>query len=135
MTSHRERVAAPTPSPAIAVGNMALVIRTGLPTVRAMYSGQIDPTEAQREILRALGCEQLPELEIADGERTVECYINDLGPGGVVGYIRRLVYSDLGLPPPLERPPAAVGADMVRDALRTFRDARALAAQPARRAG
>jgi len=117
-------------SPAIAVGNMALVARSGLPTMQAMYSGQIDPTEAQREALRALGCERPPELEIVDGERTVECYINDFGPGGVAGYIRGLVYSELGLPPPLERPPAAVGADTVRDALRSFRDDRALARSP-----
>ena len=79
---------------------------------------------------RALGCEQPPELEIVDGERTVECFINDFGPGGVANYIRRLVYSDLGLPPPVERPPAAIGADTVRDALRSFRDARVLAGSP-----
>jgi len=117
-------------SPAIAVGNMALVARSGLGTLRGMYSGQIDPTDAQREALRALGCEQPPELQIADGERTVECYVNDFGPGGVAGYIRGLVYSELGLPPPVEQPPAAVGADVVRDALRSFRDARALARSP-----
>jgi hypothetical protein len=120
----------PEQSPAIAVGNMALVSRSGLPTVRAMYSGLIDPTEAQRESVRALGCIEPPELTIVDGERTVRCYLNDFGPGGLVGWIRTLVYSDLGLPPPPERPPAAVGAETVRDALRSFRDARALARSP-----
>ena len=121
---------AEAPSTAIAVGNIATVLRSGLPTLRAVYSGIFQDNTAQLEFVRTLDYEVPPELEIVDAERTVRCYINDFGPGGAIGFTRKLVYRDLGLQPPPERPPAAAGADTVRDTLRSFHDPHALAASP-----
>jgi hypothetical protein len=76
-----------------------------------------------------------PALDVDDGERRVLSYISDVGPGGVLALFRDLVYRDLGLPPPPERPGSAVAADTVRDALRSFHDPVALAANPLARGG
>jgi hypothetical protein len=120
----------PDPSRAVAAGNTAILVGSGLRTVRAMYSALSDETPEQREFMRALGNVRLTELDVVDGERTVHCYLNDMGPGGVIGFTRKLVYRDLGRQPPPDRAAEAVGADTVREALRAFHDPQALSASP-----
>jgi hypothetical protein len=122
-------------SSAVAVGNTAIVLGSGLSTVKAIYMGLFEESAHQREFLRALDWSIVEDLEIADADRTVRCYRNDFGTGGIVWFTLKLVYRDLGLQPPVQRPPAAAGAETVRDALRSFHDPRALAANALARGG
>jgi hypothetical protein len=122
-------------SHAPAVANTAIVLGSGLPTVTAIYMGIVDETAAQREFLRAVEWSLVEHLEITDGERTVRCYRKHFGTGGIVWNTLELVYRDLGLQPPVVRPRAAIGAETVRDALRSFHDPRTLAASPLARGG
>jgi hypothetical protein len=118
------------PSPVLSAANLAVALGSGVRTARYMY-GTTDPDgESQaHEFLMALDFERLPELDIADGERTVCSYFVDWGPGGLVRMFRDLVYADLGIaPPPLGDTPAPT--DAVRGALRSFHDPGALAANP-----
>jgi hypothetical protein len=126
----RERGAAPTSAIASA-GNYGILLGCGLRSVRYMYA-TTDPADEQiHEFLLALGYQREPELDTADGERTTSSYVVDWGPGGVVRFFRDVVYHDLGMkppPPPPEREGLAAGS--VRDALRSFHDPVALAANP-----
>jgi hypothetical protein len=127
--------ATPDPAHAVAAANTAILLGSGLRRVRAMYTALSDETPEQLDFLRALGNVHLTELDVVDGERTVHCHLNDMGPGGIIGFTRKLVYRDLGHQPPREQRAEAVGADAVRDALRAFHDPQALAASPLARGG
>ncbi len=122
-------------SSAVAVGNTAVVLGSGLPTVRAIYMGLFDESHHQREFLRALDWSIVDELEVADADRTVRCYRNDFGTGGILWFTLKLVYRDLGMQPPVRRPAATANTETVRNALRSFHDPRALAASPLARGG
>lgn len=123
-------------SPVTALLNSAASMLCGIPNVRCFYGAVDASSPAARRLSAAIGAVRVPELDVADGERTVECHVLDHGPGGLIGTARALVYRDLGLPPPAPVPDAGPGADAVRDALRAFHDPVALAASPlARGAG
>lgn len=125
----RERGAEPT-SPIVSAANYASVLGSGLRGVRYMYA-TTDPADDQiHEFLLAMGYERRPELDIDDHGRTVPSYVVDWGPGGVVRFVRDLVYWDLGMKPPSVSPAADPGAAAFRDALRGFHDPIALAANP-----
>jgi hypothetical protein len=119
-----------TQSAAAALGNTVLVVGCGLSGVECIYFSPSNRTAALDDFRAALDWVPAPALDVADGERTVRCYLQDFGPGGVVGFSHRLVYRDLGLPQPPARPAMPVGADAIRDALRSFHDPVALAASP-----
>jgi hypothetical protein len=125
----RERGAEPT-SPIVSAANYASVLGSGLRSVRFMYA-TTDPADQQiHDFLLAMGYRRQQALDIADGGRAVPSYVVDWGPGGIVRFVRDLVYYDLGMTPPSAAEPARPGADSVRDALRSFHDPIALAANP-----
>ena len=125
----RERDAEST-SPIVSAANYASVLGSRLRSVRYMYA-TTDPADEQiHEFLLAMGYERQPQLDVADGGRTVPSYVVDWGLGGVVRFIRDLVYYDLGMTPPAAAPAGALAADSVRDGLRCFHDPIALAANP-----
>ena len=117
------------------VGNHAILQRVPLVAVRYFYTPVLAGDEAAAEFAVAMGHVHELALDVDDGERRVLTYLSDAGPGGVLALFRDLVYRDLGLPPPPERPGYAVAADTVRDALRSFHDPVALAANPLARGG
>lgn len=117
-------------SPVAALLNSAAARLCGTPNVRCFYGAVDAASPAARRTSAAIGAVHLPELDVQDGERRVECHVLDHGPGGLVGTARTLVYRDLGLPPPAARPGAPPGVETVRDALRAFHDPLALAASP-----
>lgn len=125
----REPDAEPT-SPIVSAANYASVLGSGLRSVRFMYA-TTDPADRQiHEFLLAMGYERQPILDVSDGSRAVPCYVVDWGPGGVVRFVRDLVYHDLGMAPPPTAGPKEIAAASVRDGLRTFHDPIALAANP-----
>ena len=125
----RERGAEPT-SPIVSAANYASVLGSGLRGVRFMYA-TTDPADEQiHEFLLAMGYKRQPQLDIADHGRTVPSYVVDWGPGGAVRFFRDLVYWDLGMTPPAAAPAGEPAAAAVRDALRSFHDPIALAANP-----
>ena len=125
----RERGSEPT-SPIVSAANYASVLGSGLRGVRFMYA-TTDPADEQiHEFLLAMGYKRQPALDIADHGRTVPSYVADWGPGGLVRFVRDLVYWDLGMTPPTVAAAEEPGAAAVRDALRGFHDPIALAANP-----
>ncbi len=125
----RERGAEPT-SPIVSAANYASVLGSGLRGVRYMYA-TTDPADDQiHEFLLAMGYERQPQLDISDHGRTVPSYVVDWGPGGVVRFVRDLVYWNLGMAPPSAALTGEPGTAAVRDALRGFHDPIALAANP-----
>jgi hypothetical protein len=122
-------------SPVLSAANLAIALSSGVRRARYMY-GTTEPGRRQtHEFLLALNFERLPELDVEDGERTVCSYFVDWGPGGLVQMFRDLAYTDLGISPPTPAAGAAMPADSVRDALRSFHDPIALAASPLGRGG
>jgi hypothetical protein len=122
-------------SPVVAVGNHAIIMRSGLANPRYAYAPLAPGDSAGEEFLDAMGYSHVPELDARDGEREVRCYLNDWGPGGVMGVIRDFVYRDLGLPPGPTLTRGALAAETVRDALRCFHEPGSLAASPLARGG
>lgn len=120
----------PGQSPVAALLNTAASTLCSPERVRCFY-GSVDPDDAAAVRLSgALGAERVVELDVRDGERRVECHVLDHGADGLVGTARRLVYRDLGLPPPTVAAAGPVGLSAVRDALRSFHDPVALASSP-----
>jgi hypothetical protein len=125
----RERGAEPT-SPIVSAANYASVLGSGLRSVRFMYA-TTDPADEQiHEFLLAMGYQRQSDLDVDDHGRTVPSYVVDWGEGGLVRFVRDLVYWDLGMTPPSAAPADAPAAAAVRDALRSFHDPIALAANP-----
>jgi hypothetical protein len=122
-------------SPVVAVGNHAVVLRSGLANPRYLYAGVAPGDEAMSAFLTSIGHQHVERLDVRDGERTVCCYISDVGPGGVMGLVRDTVYRELGLQPPTDQAARVVASDTVRDALRCFHQPAALATSPLARGG
>jgi hypothetical protein len=79
------------------------------------------------------------ELDIVTEHRTVECWILDNGPGGLLGGTLASIHHELGLPgpqltedvaAPASAPARDVTADDVRDALRSLDQPLELASSP-----
>ena len=106
-------------SPVLALTNLATVLRSGLRNPRWSYL-PIDPhNDAAVQFATRAHARHVPELDLVGSHGTMECWILDHGPGGMIGGIVRSVYAELGLPAPDDLPPPpAVTADDVRDALR-----------------
>jgi hypothetical protein len=125
----RERGAEAT-SPIVSAANYASVLGSGLRSVRFMYA-TTDPADEQiHQFLLAMGYKRRPDLDVDDHGRTVPSYVVDWGPGGLVRFVRDLVYWDLGMTPPTATPADLPATAAVRDALRSFHDPIALAANP-----
>jgi hypothetical protein len=110
---------------------MAGILRSGTPNPRFAYM-PINP--ARRDAIafaRALGAEHIAELDLAIGERSIECHRVDYGDGGLIAAQRKVVYAELGLAPPQERRRGReVDVEAVRDALRSYRVPHELARNP-----
>jgi hypothetical protein len=110
-----------------AIANPAMVGRRGV-DIRYFYGAGFEGRAQQADFYRAMGYQRVPELDVVEDGRVVECHLLDMGEEGVIGGIRDRVYRDLGL---AVNPPAAREPDLkevVRDALRHFHDPGALAA-------
>ncbi|HEX2084545.1 MAG TPA: AAA family ATPase [Solirubrobacteraceae bacterium] len=119
-------------SPVLALSNLASVLRSGLRNPRWSYL-PIDPAnETAVEFASRAHARHVPDLDLAGAHGTIECWILDHGPGGMIGGIVRSVYAELGLPAP--EPPAGVApslsAEDVREALRCLDRPTELAASP-----
>jgi len=77
-----------------------------------------------------MNAEHLQELDIQLGAIRIECHRIDYGPGGLIAALRRVVYRELGLPPPAEPDDLRVDVEAVRDALRSFNVPSKLAQSP-----
>lgn len=101
---------------------MAGVLRSGAPNPRFAYL-PINPANPDAlSFARALGAEHLAELDLEIGTRRIECHRIDYGPGGLVAAQRAVVYSELGLAPPIgENDARRPDFEAVREALRNFR--------------
>jgi hypothetical protein len=112
-----------------AIANPAMVGRGGV-DVRYFYGAGFEGRPQQADFYRAMGYRRVPELDVMEDGRVVECHLLDLGEGGVIRGIRDRVYRDLGLPldPPTAREPDIEG--ITRDALRHFHEPAVLAASP-----
>jgi len=74
----------------------------------------------------------MPDLDVEIKDQTLECWLLDYGPQGLLGMQRDLVYDEIGLKPPAYHQITgdAEYAAAVRDALRDFRVPHSLAASP-----
>jgi hypothetical protein len=132
-------------SPIMALMNTGTVLRSGLTNPRWSYL-PIDPgNEAAVMFAKMSRSTHVPENDIVGPERTVQCWILDSGPGGLLGGTLASIYSELGIPlpeftDPVEDaatnrlpevpPPVLVTADDVRDALRSLDQPLELASSP-----
>ena len=114
-----------TSPPALqALLNMAGILRAGLPNPRCAYL-PINPSDGlSRAFVEATGAQLVPELRYDAGRYTLDCYVLDFGPQGLLGLQRAVVYAEAGrtLPGPGADGAAAAGSSdtvaAVRDALR-----------------
>jgi hypothetical protein len=108
---------------------MAGIIGSGLENPAAAYLpiGRADP--AGQAFSAACGAAPIAELTAELGGVEVECHLLDYGPGGLLAAQRATVYRELGLPAP-SPPPAPLGFEEVRDALRNYGSPVGLAAGP-----
>jgi hypothetical protein len=123
------------PSPAISAGNQFVMQRIGVANLRYGYVGVAPDDADMLGFVAAMGYVEHPELDAVDGERRVRCAIRDYGPPGALGFLRDVVYHDLGLPPPQSGAATELAAETVRDALRCFHRPARLAASPLARGG
>jgi hypothetical protein len=115
-------------SPVLALSNLATVLRSGLRNPRWSYL-PIDPQNAAAvEFATRAKARHLPEIDFAGAHGTMECWLLDHGPGGMLGGIVRSVYAELGLPAPDATP--AVDAETVRAALKALDRPTELASSP-----
>ena len=115
-------------SPVLALANLATVLRSGLRNPRWSYL-PIDPENAAAvEFAARAHAQHLAEIDYVAPNGTIECWVLDHGPGGMIGGIVRSVYAELGLPAPDEAP--AVDGDAVRAALKVLDRPHDLAASP-----
>jgi hypothetical protein len=108
---------------------VAGVLRSGAPNPRFAYM-PINPDRAGAlEFARALGAEHLADLDLAVGQRQIQCHRIDYGPGGLLAAQRAVVYAELGLArPEVARDEAgSLDVETVRDALRNYGVPRELA--------
>lgn len=110
-----------------AIANPAMVGRRGV-DIRYFYGAGFEGRVQQADFYRAMGYKRVPEMDVIEDGRVVECHLLDMGEEGVIRGMRDRVYRDLGLPisPPSTRKP---DLEMeVREALRNFYDPEVLAA-------
>lgn len=107
--------------------NTSVILRSRLHNPRFFYLPVIDGDHDAHHAVELAGARPVPELDVTVGDRRVTCHLLDLGPGGLLGTQRDLVYREIGLDVP-----ATSTADVraVRDALRSYHDDAALAASP-----
>jgi hypothetical protein len=113
-------------SPIVALLNTAANALSGLPNPRWFYAAVDPENEVALALSEAIGSRHLPELDVSDGKRTLQCHVLDHGPGGVISTVRGFVYRDLGLPVPRSSHPA-IDSGAVREAMRSFHDVTTLA--------
>jgi hypothetical protein len=132
-------------SPVLSILNTAAILRSGLNNPRWSYI-PIDPSnEAAVAFARAVNTTHLEHLDVALGEKVVQCHQIDHSDDGLLGGMRAAVYGELGLgaPGPVKLGGDAaplksvtlgdgepVTLDAVRDALRSLHQPLELAASP-----
>jgi len=95
------------------------LLRSGLHNPRYIFL-PIDPRHSSAlAFAAAIGAQRVPSLDVRSGDFLLECHVADLGPGGVLGATRDVVYLELGLTPPA---PLLVSPDAVREALRDLNE-------------
>jgi hypothetical protein len=111
---------------------MAGVLRSGLDNPRYAYMPISSRMHAARGFAEALGARHMPDLDVPIRDQTLECWLLDYGPQGLLGMQRDLVYDEIGLKPPAYHQITGDEeyAAAVRDALRDFRVPHSLAASP-----
>ena len=110
---------------------MAGVLRSGLDNPRYAYLPIAPQMKAAQEFAQALGCRHIADLDVTVGRQTLECWLLDYGPGGLIGRQRELVYHELGIRTPTpELPDNTDYAEAVRSALRDFHVPHSLASNP-----
>ena len=110
---------------------MAGVLRSGLDNPRYAYLPIAPQMKAAQEFAQALGCRHIEELDVTVGGQTLECWLLDYGPGGLIGRQRELVYHELGIRTPTpELPDDTDYAEAVRAALRDCHVPHSLASNP-----
>jgi hypothetical protein len=116
---------------AIAMGNVALLARTGVPNVRWFYSSHPadDPTALERNA--AFGSEPASDIVIELGKDRLATTIIDFGPDGVVGSTRARAHAAYGsVADGATFLSGKVTVQLARETLRSFRDPLALAESP-----
>ncbi len=109
---------------------VAGVLRSGAVNPRFAYL-PINPANPDAiAFAQALGAQRFAGLDLALGDRRIECYRIDYGPGGLLAAQRAVVYAELGLAPPQLEAAPQVGLEAVREALRNFRVPHELARSP-----
>src|SRR4051812_39955093 len=111
---------------------MAGVLRSGLDNPRYAYMPISNRMKAARGFAEALGARHMPDLDVKIKDQTLECWLLDYGPQGLLGMQRDLVYDEIGLKPPAYHQITGDEeyAAAVRDALRDFRVPHSLAGSP-----
>ncbi|MBA2505746.1 MAG: ATP-binding protein [Thermoleophilaceae bacterium] len=94
------------------------MLRSGLDNPRFAYMPINRDVEGSIEFSRVLGAQHVEALDTEVPGALIECHVVDWGPGGLLGFQRDTVYSEIGLEPP------APVADTIRDALRNFAEVR-----------
>jgi hypothetical protein len=113
--------------PVQALLGAAGIRRSGLPNPRYVYLPINPQAELAVAFSSAIGAVRVAGLDVTIGPETLECHVADLGPGGILGAYRDVVYAELGLVPPTPEP---FPAEAVRDALRNWDDPVVLAGSP-----
>jgi len=112
-----------------ALFGVAGILRSGLVNPRFAYLPINPHVPGAHEFSAALGGRHLVELDREVAGVAVECHLLDYGPGGLLGFQRDFVYTELGLEPPgRSSDRTAIGEAQVRDALRDFASPHKLAA-------
>jgi hypothetical protein len=113
--------------PVQALLGAAGIRRSGLPNPRYVYLPINPKAELAVAFSAAIGAVRVEGLDATLGPETHECHVADMGPGGILGAYRDVVYAELGLVPPTPEP---FPAEAVRDALRHWDDPVVLAGSP-----
>ena len=113
--------------PVQALLGAAGIRRSGLSNPRYVYLPINPKADLAVAFSSAIGAVRVPGLDVTVGQETHECHVADLGPGGILGAYRDVVYAELGLVPPTPEP---FPAEAVRDALRNWDDPVVLAGSP-----
>lgn len=113
-------------SPVVSLMNTACILDCGLSNVRWSLIPMARDNPAALRFSASVGGRGVPELTITVDGRITECHVIDHGDGGMLGQIRDIVYTELGLAPA----PPPVTPETVRDALRHLQRPALLAASP-----
>src|SRR4051812_3469484 len=119
-------------SPVLALVNTASLLRCGTASPRYVYLPIDTGNEVAVAYAQAVKAEHVPELDVVGQERSLQCWVRDHGPGGIMRSLRDAVYRELGLRPPTPTPstPGVFAGEDVRAALRAFHQPMELARSP-----